>query len=320
MKKPIKPLYFIIIIIVITAAIFTALSLLRKPPKDQDSRDPELIARVGPNEIRIKQFKQEIEYRKNRGKIDKQALLEEMIEYETLLVKALEAGLDKDPEIVRAYRNSLVGKYKSLNLTPMIENIKISDIEIEKYYNAHRETYTRPEKARLAVLYMKTHSTMSEEKIKSIREKMSEAKEKVLELSGEKGFGKLAISFSEDQTSRYKGGDLGWLSKGRNYRWDEKVIQAGFALENIGDVSDIIDTDKGLYLVKLMDKRDAEITPLEKVNARIKHELLLEKRRQTETNFKQNVRTSVPVKKYSYVLETIQIPDSSGNEKVPALP
>ncbi|MCP4344461.1 MAG: hypothetical protein GY795_02920 [Desulfobacterales bacterium] len=312
----------LIIVIAVIAAIFLVISLFQQTPKQQ-SRDPELIAKVGPNEIKVEQFIQEMEYRSKRGQIDRQALLEEMIEYETLLVKAVEAGLDKDPEVIRAYRNLLVGKFKSRNLTPLIEKVNISDTDVKTCYDAHRDDYTRPAKARLAILYMETHKSMPSEKIESIKNKMSEAREKALVLTGEKGFGKLAISFSEDQVTRYKGGDLGWVNKGQNYRWDEKVVKAGFALEKIGDTSDIVATDTGIYLVKLMDRRKSELVPIEKVNARIEHRLILEKKRETEKTFRQDIRASVNVEIFPDILETVPMPkkenSGSGKQKPPAL-
>ena len=48
---------------------------------------------------------------------------------------------------------------------------------------------------------------------------------------GVPGFGGVAVNYSEDQDSRYRGGDIGWLQAGTiDGRWDRKVSEAVFAL------------------------------------------------------------------------------------------
>ena len=39
-----------------------------------------------------------------------------------------------------------------------------------------------------------------------------------------KGFGALAVNFSEDQETRYQGGDLGWIERGRFPQRFEKAV------------------------------------------------------------------------------------------------
>lgn len=61
------------------------------------SRENRLHHRVGPREIRVERFKEEAARRgglRSGDGLDRQALLEDLIDYETLLVKAFEAGLD----------------------------------------------------------------------------------------------------------------------------------------------------------------------------------------------------------------------------------
>lgn len=275
--------------------------------------DPDLIATVGNREIRVKQFKEEAARRgglRPEG-LDRRKLLEELIDYEAMLVKAFEAGLDKDPEVIRAYHNLLVGKLRTRQLEPRIENVAISDEEIKAQYETHIDRYTRPARSRIAILYFETHPTMSPEKRESIRARLAEAREKAQSLSqDERGFGALAIRYSEDQASRYKGGDIGWLAQGRAYRWPDPVVSAGFSLETIGDVSDVIETDNGLYLVKLLDRRDAVATPLEKAKTRIRHKMLLEKRKQTEAAFIAEQRAATEITIYPDVLASIPMPET----------
>lgn len=284
-----------------------------KEPPDHDL-EKDVVAIVGPRKITTDQFMEESKRRSTRPeKLDKQTLLDEMIDYEAILVKAMEAGLDKDPELIRMYRNMLVGRYKQQYLTPQIESASISDEDIRNHYDNHLPQYTQPSRIRLAILYMAVHHTMSEETKLAVREKMQEAREKAMNLTDVSDFGALAIEYSEDQSTRYRGGDIGWISKGLSYRWDQSIIDAGFALQHPGDISEIIETQDGLYLIKLMDRQESLVKPFDQVKEQIRHKMLLEKRKDIENAFKKQIRITTDIKIFPEVLNKIQIV-SSGSE------
>lgn len=322
MKRLSNIRYFVLagLLVLITGVLFlfTPLFQTGKGP------DPDLLAKVGFREIRKDQFIREAERDRGirSGNLSKQQLLEKMIDREALLVKALEAGLDKDAEVIRSYHNLLIGKLRQMELDPLINNAAITDEEIRSWYEENKASHTKPGKVRLAMIHMKTHEKMSPEKLGDIRERMAEARKKALTLSGERGFGKLAAEYSEDRTTRYKGGDIGWVNEGRSYRWEQAVLDAGFALENIGDISELITAETGLYLVKLLDRRKSAVTPLEKVKARIRHKLLMEKQRQIEKDFLGNKRSDTETETYPEALEAVHLPVGTRQEKraAPTLP
>ena len=99
-------------------------------------------------------------------------------------------------------------------------------------------------------------------------------------------------------------------------------MDAGFALENIGDISELITAETGLYLVKLLDRRKSAVTPLEKVKARIRHKLLMEKQRQIEKDFLGNKRSDTETETYPEALEAVHLPVGTRQEKraAPTLP
>lgn len=288
-----------------------------------EEKDPNLIARVGPREIRAARFKAEAARRggARRQGLDRRALLEDMIDYETLLVKAFEAGLDKDPEVVRAYHNLLVGKLRQRELEPRIEAVSIADEAVAAYYQNHLDRFTRPARIRIALLFFETRPAMGEDKRESIRRRLSEARAAAESLPPDtRGFGALAVRYSEDQASRYKGGDIGWLAQGRAYRWPTPVVTAGFSLREIGDVSDILETEDGFYLVKLLDRRPSVVKPLSAVEARIRHTLLLEKRRETEAAFMAEKRATTGIEIFSDALRSVPLPERGKADTVPPSP
>ena len=59
------------------------------------------------------------------------------------------------------------------------------------------------------------------------------------------------MSYSEEKMTRFKGGDIGWLQVGKErYRWPDAVVESGFALSQVGQFSQVIETTGGYYLLK----------------------------------------------------------------------
>ena len=285
-------------------------------------KDPNLIAKVGIREIKVDHFIEEMKrrsagYKKN---LDKKNILDEMISREIILSKVFETDLHKDPEIIRLYENLLIGKYKQRKLKPLVDNTEITKEDIQQYYDKNIAEFSKPEKIRIAILFMKIHSKMSDEKINAKKNRMQEAIEIAKKSPNTKDFGVLSINYSEDQTTRYKGGDIGWVYKDRKYRWEEPVLEAGFALKNIGNISSIITGKKGIYIVKLIDRRKSEIMTLNSVKARIRHKMLLQKRKNIESTFYNDLKNSTKIEIFNDVFESIpDITQKNNDKKEPPL-
>jgi len=297
-----KKLFLLLIFIAVISAAYYYL-IMKKTPKD-------LIAIVGDQKIFIQDVQEEMDRRGSHRiqNLDINQLLDEMILRSSMIYQARNANIHQQRDVVRMYENLLVGQYKKKVLKPLIDTVEFTADEIQKYYTNNIQKYTQPAKARLAIIFMKMHSKMSESKKQQILDRMKELMTKARQPIKGRGFGRLSVQYSEDQVSRYKGGDIGWVYENRSYRWDEKILKAGFALSSINEVSNIITTDKGLYIVKLLDRRPSKITPFNKVKGRIRHKLLLEKRKETERNFERDVRKKTSVQIFQNVLDQVDIP------------
>lgn len=258
--------------------------------------DPELLARIGSREIRVVDVQRSWAAAQAQGRsISQKDLLDELVERALLLGKAEELGLDQVPEIQRARDNLLIGELKRRQLEPKLAAITVTEADIEQYYQAHRDDYSQPPARRLAVLQQQIHPSASGAKRDRVRESLKEARERSLaQLAHESGFGELALRYSDDQASRYRGGDLGWVEVGRNDRWDEAVVQAGFELVKPGDVSQILETTNRFYLIKLEEIRAGRVTGLAQVATAIRQRVIREKREQVQQDFAQTLRSATP--------------------------
>jgi hypothetical protein len=150
------------------------------------------------------------------------------------------AGIDKkrsvELQIMLEQARLLASTYAKETLIP---NTKATDAEIDAYIAKHPE------------LDPKQTRSKAEEVLKRVR-------------AGE-DFAKLAKEFSTD-SSKDKGGDLGWFGPGAMVPEFEK---AAFALKP-GEVSEIVETQFGYHIIKVDERRTEtkEGKPEEQVHAR----------------------------------------------------
>src|SRR5690606_5571575 len=68
--------------------------------------------------------------------------------------------------------------------------------------------------------------------------------------------------YSDDTFSGEQGGDLEWVQQGD---MDADFDEAAFALTEVGDVTDIVETSFGYHLIKLTDLRAGSTRPFTEV-------------------------------------------------------
>ena len=144
-------------------------------------------------------------------------------------------------------------------------DIKITDEEIQKDYEENKESYYRDEVEASHILI----STLDENDKPLSDEKKAEAKKEAQDILQKikdgQDFAKLAKEHSDDTVSATKGGELGFFGKGQMVAPFE---EAAYELE-VGEVSDIVETDFGYHIIKSTDRVDEQI-PLEEVKDSIK--------------------------------------------------
>ena len=276
-----------------------------------------VLAKVGSREIRIEDLRKEVERRRNihRPVPDKETLLQEMVDFEAMLQRARKAGLEGDPQLQREMNNLLVGKFMERELTPRLAAVKVTAEEVKAEYEKNIAKYTKSAQIRLAILHLGADSKTSGTKRAELRGRLTEARATALEnltrtdlRQASPDFGTLAIDYSEDQASRYRGGDIGWLEGGKfSYRWPRKVLEAGYALEK-GHVGEVMEAEGGFYLAMKTDGRAGSITPLGQIEASIRHHLLVKKQHEFEEAFRQETARLAAVTIDRKTLAAVNLP------------
>ncbi|ACJ34644.1 Parvulin-like peptidyl-prolyl isomerase (molecular chaperone) [Anoxybacillus flavithermus WK1] len=110
-----------------------------------------------------------------------------------------------------------------------MEDIKVTDEELKKYYNEYKPKVKA------------SHILVDDEKTaKDIKAKLEKGED----------FAKLAKEYSKDTGSAQNGGDLGWFGPGKMV---EEFEKAAYAL-NVGEISDPVKTQFGYHIIKVTDK------------------------------------------------------------------
>jgi peptidyl-prolyl cis-trans isomerase SurA len=146
-------------------------------------------------------------------------------------------------------KEDLVKKMKSdkLKRTKFQGAIKVSDKEVVEFYAKYKDSLPPAnEEYELSHIYLQRKITDAEKLI---------AKEKALKIldSLKKGsdFSELAKRNSDDIQSGLNGGDLGYSKKGIFVKEFEEAL---YSL-NIGEFSDIVETEFGYHIIKLNEKK-----------------------------------------------------------------
>lgn len=225
---------------------------------------------------------------------DPRRVVAELIEREQLVARALQLELDRDPAVQRAWETALIAKLKERELEPALRAAGGEGPPGSP--KAERRNRGATEQVRLAMLRLEAGPKAGADKTRRLEQRLEEARSRAATLPpGTAGFGPLALEYSDDDATRARGGDLGWLAAdGSKYHLDPQVLAAGFALQHPGEISPIVHGETGLYVMRLMDRRRAATEP-EADEALARHREHLVRQQAVEADFLDTIRRTIPV-------------------------
>lgn len=139
-------------------------------------------------------------------------------------------------------------------------SIRISREELKKYYEEHKDEFHRPEQVYLREIFVSTDGK-KEEEIPALEQKAKNLLDRVKK--GEE-FSELAKRFSDGSTAA-QGGELGVFERGQLAKELEEVV---FKLDR-GQMTDVIRTRTGFLILRVEQRYEAGLQPLEKVENEI---------------------------------------------------
>ena len=150
-------------------------------------------------------------------------------------------------------------------------DVEISDADIHTFYIENPDSFQMPATVRARHILVTVDPAAGEAAIQAAWDEMAEV---VDQLAMGADFATLASEYSDD-SSAARGGDLGYFPRSQMV---EPFENAAFSLQP-GELSDVVETRFGLHLIKVEDRRAAELLPEDLVRDQA-HTYLQQQRRQ----------------------------------------
>jgi peptidyl-prolyl cis-trans isomerase SurA len=195
---------------------------------------------------------------KQMDRIRQQNKLKDMDEFEEALRKAGIVLEDYKTQI----RNQILTK--EVIGKEVGSRILIGRDEVQKYYDAHRKDFVRPEMVQLREFFLSTEKK-SEDEIPKIEEK---AKGWLARFKKGDDFEELAKRYSEGTTAK-DGGELGGFERGQLSKELEDLV---FKMKH-KEITDVIRTKTGFLILQVEERFEAGEQPLDKVEGEIQNRL-----------------------------------------------
>ena len=164
----------------------------------------------------------------------------------------------------------------------------ISYEESRAWYKAHETEYQHQARARWEELVVWKGKNASEPEIAAGRRKLAELGNQVLRGAG---FADVACAGSEGPTAS-TGGLRDWTTRGSLV---SRIVDEALFNLPVGELSQILEDERGLYIIRVLERTEAGQTSFEDAQAGIKEKIKEERRKQAETEYLAKLRKQVPV-------------------------
>ena len=217
---------------------------------------------AGPRELQ-----EEFVYRNEKVKLDYAFIKPEDLQAKITLNDAeISAAYEKNKAKYQVPEKRVV-RYAIVDVNQVRQSLEVSDDQLKVQYQKNIQDYQVPNRVHVEhILLMTVGKTDAE---------VDEIKKKAQDIlnQAKKGasFEDLAKKYSEDPGTKDKGGDLGWIVQGQTVAEFEK---AAFSLPK-GSISDLVKTQYGFHILKIIDKESAHTKPFDEVKDSIRTPLLL---------------------------------------------
>lgn len=253
----------------------------------------------------------------------KRSALDELVQRESLYSKALRARWETNEVVQAALKNYLISAYREHLEQELTAASPPTEPEIVARYESlvRNGRLHEPEQAWTAMLFLPLNRKAAPEKRLELKARMENLRTLALETcQKEPGFGILSITNSAHQQSRYRGGDIGWMSPElAGQLLDAKVVPAMFALKTPGELSPVIEGENGFYLLKSIDRKPASTRPLSETRASIIRQLQQEQTQARQTAFNKSLKDGAIIQIQDAALDRVTGPTAPVVSQPPRL-
>jgi peptidyl-prolyl cis-trans isomerase D len=183
---------------------------------------------------------------------------------------AVKDYFDKNQKEFRTPERARV-EYLIFSVSALQSQVSVSDSEINKYYEEHQAEFSTPELRKAAHILIALDAKASEADKKAAKEKAEQVLQQVKQAPAQ--FAQLAQKYSQDPGSASNGGDLGMFGRGMMVKpFDDAVFKL-----LVGEVSNLVQSDFGFHIIKLLGIKGGKAQGLNEVKSTIAQKLKTQK-------------------------------------------
>ncbi len=197
------------------------------------------------------------------------------IEYAVFKATDLAATINPTDAELEAYFTKNMGRYQVpekrsasyalLDLNQLKQQTKATDAELHAYYQQNIDQFKVQNRVHVEHILFKTVGKTDAE----VAEIQKKAEDVLKKAKSGGNFEALAKQYSED-TSKDKGGDIGWIIEGQTVA---EFQQAAFS-QPVGAISNLVKTQYGFHIIKVLEKEVARTKSFEEVRGEIEPTVL----------------------------------------------
>jgi peptidyl-prolyl cis-trans isomerase C len=143
------------------------------------------------------------------------------------------------------------------------KDVIVSEAELANYYKQHIADFAEQSQVRISHILLAVESGKHRYAMKEAGEKILLLRKRIL--AGE-DFAVVASANSDCQ-SRTKGGDLGWFAPGQLTPEIEKEVNR----LKVGELSGIVEDRFGVHIIKVVERKEAAIPPLDDIRPKVRN-------------------------------------------------
>lgn len=173
----------------------------------------------------------------------------------------------------------------------LIEEPAVADADIAQFYQDNIDRFKDEEAVEIQQVSWRLPPKEDSEYVEKLARATAQSEEVMREAQSGRDFTELVRTFSEDTKITENDGIVGWVQK-------KQLIQpledAAFKLA-IGEVSQPIQTELGIYVIKALDKREIRTRSLDEVRESIRDGLIRSKQGQSREKIYQDLRDQAAI-------------------------
>jgi peptidyl-prolyl cis-trans isomerase C len=200
--------------------------------------------------------------RKNGPPVDPHELNKKIAELEESLKKQNKTMQDFFKETGQSEAQLRVNILNMLQWNAFVKQ-RISDDDVKRYYDENKDYFDRV-MVRASHIVTRLSPNASDSEREAVRAKLKAMHDEIV--SGKLDFAEAAKKHSQC-SSAPNGGDIGYFP--RKMAVEEPFARAAFSIK-VGEVSDVVQTDYGMHLIKVTDRKPGQPSDFNKVKDEVR--------------------------------------------------